>query len=323
LGIVLNELYWKIAKMNETKGTVIVTGNAGFIGRYLTLSLVENGYFVVGMDIVKMDDKYSANSNNFRQEIVDLTDIDAIDKACSSLDEVAFVFHTVAMQPTSKNMEIQEYLNINFRGSSNLISICDKYGFKNIILSSSFSIYGKPEYLPMDEKHPTVPGNPYGISKLLVEQLYEYYSRMNGFHITVLRYDGVYGNVQTIPGFVQYLIHELSEDKEIELFHNGEQIRDNVFVEDVVNSNMLAMEQNGKNAFEIFNISGDDPKKSHQTASIVSTELKSKSSIIKVSKTSPMGYDIYMSNDKAKKVLGYKPNKLDYNIKRMFTETAS
>ena len=171
---------------------VIVTGNSGFVGRYLTSALLREGHSVVGIDIEQMDKRFIFDPDKFTQEIVDLRNFAKLNKVCEKLNNVDFVFHTVAIQPTSNNMDIVDYLDTNFIGSSNLISVCSKHGFKNIILSSSFSIYGKPQYLPIDEVHPTAPRNPYGISKFLTEQLYEYYSRMNDFHITVLRYDGIY-----------------------------------------------------------------------------------------------------------------------------------
>ncbi len=304
----------------KLKQTVIVTGNAGFVGRYLTRALLKKGYFVIGFDLVKTKDELALKHKHFQQKKVNLCQEDSVLHACKSIKKVNFIFHTVAIQPIDNSMDIKEYLAINLNGSSNLINACAECGFKNLIVSSSFSVYGKPQYLPIDENHPTQPINIYGLSKLLAEKLFEFYARTKEFHITILRYDGIYGTGQTIPGFIQYLMDACTNDEEIELFHNGRQKRDNVYVEDVVQSNIKAMSYNTKNQLGVFNIGGGEPKTSYKTASTVQKVLKSKAIIINSPRTSPMGYDIYMTSMKAESVLGYSPKKLEQNIKSILKE---
>jgi len=302
---------------NKKNKMALVTGNSGFVGRHLTRALLKQGISVVGFDIRHMENQFIYSPVEFTQEIVNLCNLKELESSFEKLNNVDYIFHTVALQPLNNEMNIQDYLEINFIGSSNLIRLCNKYNFKNIILSSSFSIYGEPQYLPIDEKHPTLPRNPYGISKLLTEQLYEYYSRENDFRVTILRYDGIYGCGQTISGFVEYLTNEFSKNNPIELFHEGKQVRDNVYVEDVVSSNLLAMEYNNKKAFSTFNIGGNEPKSSFEASETIKKELNSDSKIIKSKKSSPMGYDIYLDNTRATTLLGYKPNSLKENIKEM------
>ena len=210
-----------MGNIRKLKQTVLVTGNAGFVGRYLTRALLKKGYFVIGFDLVKTKDELALKHNNFQQKKVNLCQEDSVLRACKSIKKVNFIFHTVAIQPIDNSMDIKEYLAINLNGSSNLINACAECGFKNLIVSSSFSVYGKPQYLPIDENHPTQPFNIYGLSKLLAEKLFEFYARTKDFNITILRYDGIYGNGQTIPGFIQYLIKACANNEEIELFHNG------------------------------------------------------------------------------------------------------
>lgn len=302
---------------NKKNKVVLVTGNSGFVGRNLTRELLNKGISVVGFDVQHMDTQFISSAGEFAQEIVNLCNLNELENAFERLNYVDYVFHTVAIQPSNNEMNIQDYLDINFIGSFNLIRLCNKYNCKNIILSSSFSIYGEPKYLPIDEKHPTLPRNPYAISKLLTEQLFEYYSREKDFHVTILRYDGIYGRDQTISGFVEYLTKEFSKNNQIELFHEGKQVRDNVYVEDVVSSNLLAMEYNSSTFFSIFNIGGNEPKSSFETSEIIKKAMNSDSSIIKSKKSSPMGYDIYLDNKKAITLLGYKPNPLKENIKKI------
>ena len=309
-----------MGNVKKIKKIVIVTGNSGFVGRYLTRALLKKGFFVVGFDLLRTKDNYALKHKRFKQKKVDLCLEDSLLRACKSIENVSFVFHTVAIQPVDKSMDIKEYLAINLNGASNLINACEVCCFKNLIVSSSFSVYGKPQYLPIDENHSTQPNNIYGLSKLLAEKLFEFYARTKEFHITILRYDGIYGNGQTIPGFIQYLIKACANNEEIELFHNGMQKRDNVFVEDVVQSNIKAMKYNKREKYGVFNIGGSEPKTSFQTASTVQKVLKSNATIISSPRTSAIGFDIYMTSGKAEEVLGYKPKKLEQNIKLMLKE---
>lgn len=211
---------------------IIVTGNSGFVGRKLTQKLLEKGHSVYGFDKIKTKDPLANENENFEQLEVDLCSFDSIIKSCSSLKDINFVFHTVAKQPSSTEMDIKEYLKTNLKGAGNLVSACETFNFKNLIVSSSFSVYGKPEYVPMDEAHPLHPINIYGLTKLQAEFLFEFYARNKSFNIVVLRCDGIYGANQTISGFIQNLVESFSKGKNVELFNFGKQKRDQVYVDD-------------------------------------------------------------------------------------------
>jgi len=301
--------------MNKVK--VIVTGSSGLVGRNLVNALLDKNYHVIGYDVISSIENSHHLNSDFEEIILDIGDRKKLFDSMIGFKDIKFVFHTVAIQPSSENMDIQEYLKINLFGVSNILYCCSLCNIKNIIASSSFSVYGVPEYLPIDELHKTSPNNPYGISKLLSDQLLEFYSKTENINVTILRYDGIYGNRQTIHGFIQYLIEALSKNNEIELFHDGAQKRDHVYVGDVVNANLLAMNYNINNAFSIFNIGGGEVKTSYETTKIIKDLLASNSNIIKSKKSSPMGYDIYLSNTKANEILGYEPKKLQKNIELM------
>ena len=154
---------------------------------------------------------------------MNLCDINDLRNQFHSFKDVEIVFHTVAIQPANKEMKIQEYLKINLEGLTNLLQVSEEHGIKRNISSSSFSVYGKPCFLPMNEKHPTKPINIYGLSKLLAEQTLEYYVREKEFNVVLLRYDGIYGKDQTITGFIEYLINSFSTNSTVELYNLGQQ----------------------------------------------------------------------------------------------------
>jgi len=296
---------------------VIVTGSSGFLGRHLTRALLEQGHGVYGLDKVPCPEPQIVNHKNFFAKQVDIGSLDSVKKAFETCKDIQFVFHTVALQPVNKDLDIDQYLAINVQGAVNILKSCGIYHVHNIIASSSFSVYGQPQYVPMDEDHPKRPNNLYGLSKLAAEEIFEFYARKMGMHIVLLRYDGIYGRGQTIPGFIEYLLGACQRGEGIELFNQGKQKRDNVFVDDVVQANLKAMLFNGKEQFGVFNIGGDEPKTSLETARTVKEILNSKSQIILSEKSSPLGYDVYMDSSKAKDQLGYKPNSLKENFMNM------
>jgi UDP-glucose 4-epimerase len=185
-------------------------------------------------------------------------------------------------------------------------------------------VYGKPEYLPVDEVHPTRPDNFYALTKLQADLLFEFYARNKDFHIIILRYDGIYGLGQTIPGFIQYLFESFLKNKSIVLFNNGKQKRDNVYVDDAVEANLKAMRLIRKVKFSIFNVGGGKPRTSQERAQIARRVLKSKAKIILEKKKGPFfDYDIFLDISKARKILGYRPKELEINIAEMMEEADS
>ena len=293
---------------------IIVTGHTGLLGRNLAERLIAKGYTVFGL--ARGRKPFNANPNKKLVQIeTDLTSFNSVKKACRSIRNVKYVFHTATVHPTKNRTEITDYLNTNFIGAINLLRTCEECGFKNIIASSSFSVYGNPYYLPIDEKHPTRPNNFYGMTKLQADLSFEFYARKLGFNITILRYDGIYGIGESVPGFIQYLLNSFLSGKDVKLFNNGRQKRDNVYVDDAVEANIKAMYALRKAKGKVFNIGGGVPKTSFERARIVRDILGSRSRIILSKKKNPlMDYDIFLDITEAKRVLGYKPKDFRQNM---------
>jgi UDP-glucose 4-epimerase len=301
---------------------VIVTGNAGFVGRNLTARLLKEGHRVYGFDRNNTEDPFALRHRNFRQIKMDIRSFESVRKSSGQVKSAKYVFHTAAIQPTGTSMEISEYLDTNVAGAANLARVCAEYGFENIVVSSSFSVYGRPKYLPMDEKHPAEPINVYGLSKLQAESLFAFYARKTGLKVAILRYDGIYGAGQTISGFYQYLVNSFMKKEDVVLFNGGKQKRDNVYIDDVVESNLEAMKYLKRVNYGIFNIGGGKASTALEKAKAVKGLIGSDSKIIlHREKKRGMNYDVYMSNSKARKTLGYKPKSTGENLERMIEET--
>jgi len=143
---------------------------------------------------------------------------------------------------------------INILGSLNVISNCAQFGVKKIVYSSSCALYGTPEYLAVDEKHPVNPLSPYGISKHTVEHYLYQHQYIYGLSYMALRYANVYGprqNPRGEGGVVAIFTGMLLAGEQPTIFGSGNKSRDYVYVADVVRANLLAMESDKTGIFNI------------------------------------------------------------------------
>jgi UDP-glucose 4-epimerase len=162
---------------------------------------------------------------------------------------------------------------INILGSLNLFEACRKYGVKKVILASTGgAIYGKQQDYPATEFHPTEPESPYGIAKLAAEKYLQFYSWTYELSFVALRYSNIYGprqNSLTEAGVIAIFIEKLLRGEVPTIFGNGKQTRDYVFVNDVVDCNVQAIDS-GING--VFNV-GTGIETDVNTLSSILTEL--------------------------------------------------
>lgn len=126
--------------------------------------------------------------------------------------------------------------------------------YRIIYSSSGGAVYGEPRYLPADENHPISPLSPYGVSKYTIEKYIEFYSSLYNIESTTLRYRNVYGarhDPAGEAGVVAIFTDSMLNNKLLTVFSDGNQTRDFVFVLDVVNANLLALDKNIQDAFNI------------------------------------------------------------------------
>ncbi len=220
--------------------TLLVTGGAGFIGSHLVKKLVESGESVIVVD----------NLSTGKKEYVDsrakLVVCDIRDKELEGVfreNEIELVAHLASQTDVSASIEdpVSDG-DVNVLGTLNLLELCRKYDVKKIVFTSSAAVYGEPRYLPVDEKHELAPISPYGCSKLAVETYLAYYHRLYGIDFVVLRLANVYGPRQS-KGVVKEFIERLLKGESPVIYGDGKQTRDFIYVDDVVNAIVLAMER--------------------------------------------------------------------------------
>jgi UDP-glucose 4-epimerase len=180
---------------------ILVTGGAGYVGSVATYLLLQKGF----VDNLTTGHKGPLDffekkfgSKKFRYYKADLREpLDKIFKKETCLrrqESIDAVLHYAASCLVNESMENpQKYFSNNVCGTQNLLSTILKFGIKNIVFSSTCAVYGETEYVPVDEKHPTNPANPYGLSKRMIEQMIEWYGKLTGLNYVILRYFNVCG----------------------------------------------------------------------------------------------------------------------------------
>jgi len=229
-----------------------VTGGAGFIGSHLTKNLVERGNEVIVIDNLNTGKKQNVEKISKKIDFfeVDIRDFSAIENILKNVDGI---FHEAALASVQDSFRIpDEFFDVNVKGTENIFKIGKKLGIK-VVYASSSSVYGNPIQVPIKESDGKNPFNPYAKTKLKDDELAEKYAR-NGLKVIGLRYFNVFGSGQSkeYAGVIKLFLERIQQGLPPLINGDGLQVRDFVYVDDVVNANMLAMESNVNGEF--FNI---------------------------------------------------------------------
>lgn len=174
---------------------ILVTGGAGYIGSHTCLELLKGGYDVAVIDnlvnskeesLIRVQELAGRNLTFHRVDLLDKNELDTIFGA-SSFDAV---IHFAGFKAVSESVEVPLlYYQNNVAGTLNLCEVMKRNNVKNLVFSSSATVYGDPHTVPITEDFPLIPANPYGRSKLMIEQiLRDVYSADNKWKICLLRY---------------------------------------------------------------------------------------------------------------------------------------
>ncbi len=238
----------------------IVTGGAGFIGSHVTESLLNTDHKVIVIDDFSLGKeenlahlKENKNLTIVKRSITEnLLDI--------LTPEINAIFHLAALPRVQFSIQYpQETHHVNINGTLNLLEACRKAGIKRFIFSSSSAIYGNQEKLPIQEEMKPLPLSPYALQKLAGEYYCKLYQEIYGLETISLRYFNVYGPRQNTEGTYANLIPKcislVEKNTPPQIYGNGEQTRDFIFVSDVVDANLLAAAAKNQQCFgEAFNI---------------------------------------------------------------------
>lgn len=251
--------------------TILICGGAGYIGAHMCEQLVERGYRVVVFDSLANGHRESVRGGDLI--VGDLRDPSAINAAFDvhPFDAVMHFAGKIVVSESTRDPAI--YYEHNVSGTVNLLQAMLRHESPPLVFSSTAAIYGNPQYTPIDEAHPCLPGNPYGWSKWIVEQMLPDFRRAYGMRSVSLRYfnaagasaSGLIGErhdpeTHLIPSVLQ----ACAEANPVDVFGNdyptpdGTCVRDYVHVSDICRAHLAALEylaSGGDN--EAFNLGSE------------------------------------------------------------------
>ena len=301
---------------------ILVFGGAGYIGSHTVKHLLDNGYECVVADNLIYGHREAVDK---RAEFVhaDLLNPISIREVFKNR-KIDAVIHFAAFTYVGESVsDPQKYYINNVVGTTNLLNVMLENGVKKIVFSSTCATYGEPQYTPIDEKHPQNPINPYGRTKLMIEQIFADYERAYGLKHIALRYfnaagcakDGSIGESHTPETHLIPLVLKAikGEREKISVFGtdydtpDGTCIRDYIHVEDLALAHRLAVEKLDEysGCLNLGTGVGTSVKEIIDAAEKVS------------GKKCPVEYGprragdpakLYADNQKVKKILGWQPS---------------
>jgi len=226
------------------KMKILITGGAGFIGSHIVDRLVQEGYEVVVVDNLSTGKRKRVNraARFYRCDIRSRWWLERVFRR----ERPAIVSHHAAQMDVRRSVLDPKFdADVNILGMLNVLRHSIKYGVRKMIFASSGgAVYGEPESLPVAESHPIRPASPYGISKAVGDEYLRYFRQADGLEYVSLRYGNVYGPRQDPSGeagVVGIFAQKMLRGEQPIINGNGRQTRDFVYVDDVVEANMVAI----------------------------------------------------------------------------------
>jgi UDP-glucose 4-epimerase len=265
--------------MTRDTMSILVTGGAGYIGSHTCVELLDAGYDIVVVDNFSNSKPEALRrvkeitGKDFKVYAVDLLDRDGLDKVFSEND-IQAVIHFAGLKAVGESVAIPlKYYYNNIMGTIILCEVMQKHGVKKIVFSSSATVYGKPESVPIKEDFPLCPTNPYGRTKYMIEEiLRDVYVADNEWGIILLRYFNPIGAHESgrigedpngIPNNLMPYITQVAVGKREKLYvfgndydtHDGTGVRDYIHVVDLAKGHLKALEKVMKDSgVDVYNL---------------------------------------------------------------------
>lgn len=232
---------------------ILITGGAGFIGSHVNKVLSGEGYETLILDNLSKGNDFAVKWGKFVKG--DLSDLVMLRKIFSE-NMIDLVVHCAAAIEVGESVKDPlKYYQTNLANTLTLLKVMQEFSVKKIMFSSTAAIFGEPKYLPVDEKHPQQPTNPYGFSKLIVEQVFRDCHHAWGLDFVVFRYfnacgasqDSDIGQSYNPPTHLIGILMEVAGGKRDKIMVNGTDfptkdgtcIRDYIHVMDLAKAHLL------------------------------------------------------------------------------------
>lgn len=287
---------------------ILVTGGAGFIASHVTDAYVNLGHKVAVLDDLSRGHRHNVNPKaEFYQG--DIRDRDFVKRVFSEFMPEAINHHAAQMDVRRGVREPVFDAQVNIVGSLNLLEEAVAQKVKHLVyISTAGAAYGEPKQLPVLEDCPINPITPYGISKHTVEHYLFTFSFLYGFTYTVLRYGNVYGPRQSSQGeagVFAIFCEQVLSGVQPTIFGDGSKTRDYIYVDDVVQANVAALE---RGSGQIFNIASGKATTDHEIFSLITgllgkPDLRPHYAAVRAGEIQ----DIHLDISRAQRVLSWRP----------------
>ena len=285
---------------------ILITGGAGFIG-----SNICDKYIAEGHNVFVIDNLSNGKENNIKSAVkffnkdIYQDDLEFIFKE-NGIDVVNHLAAQIDLRYSIKNPLFDARINIE--GSLKLLDLSVKYKIKKFIFASSGgSIYGEQKEFPATEEHTIAPISPYGITKSTIENYILFYNKFYGLNYVILRYSNAYGERQGSKGeagVISIICKSILNKKQPVVFGDGLNTRDFVYVKDIVNANLLALNFKGN---DVFNISSGKETTIRSLAENIILNLNPDTKIIFGDEIEGEQKRSLLSNARAKTILNWEP----------------
>ena len=282
----------------------LITGGAGFIGSNLADALDPKETIIID----DLSNGKLSNINHLVKKGLDFRKKDIAEINSSDMKDISVIFHEAALVsvPLSFSNFEKTYTD-NVSSFVRILELARKHDVERVVFASSAAIY-ETSGMPVSEDDMISPKSPYAESKLIDELYARIYYEEYGMKIVPLRYFNVYGPRQDpsspYSGVISIFISRMTENKEVTIYGNGNQIRDFVYVEDVVNANLLSLKLNN-NFAEPMNIASGKPTSILELFSIIREKTRySKEPIFMENRKGDVDYSL-ANISKAKELLNF------------------
>jgi UDP-glucuronate 4-epimerase len=323
-----SKVYGKVIEVKEK--TILVTGGAGFIGSHLAERLIEKGYFVICLDNFNnyYDPKLKENNISgvienplfklIRGNILDVSLLEDIFSA-TKYPVPTKVVHLAAMAGVRPSIATPDiYVDIDVKGTVNLLEMAKKYNIEQFIFASSSSVYGLNEKTPFSENDPVeLQISPYATAKRAAELFCKTYNNLYRIPTTILRFFTVYGERQRPDMAIRKFVKLIIEGKPLPMFGDGSSLRDYTYISDCIDCILSAI----TNAmdFEIINIGSGRTISLKELIGILEKVVKKKIPIKQLDMQLGDVPTTYADISKAKRLLDYNPKvAIEEGITRFF-----
>jgi len=304
--------------------TVLVTGSAGFIGSHLCERLLARGFCVIGLDnfcdsydpALKRSNILTAlSSPSYVPVEGDILDGKLFDSLFESRS-IDAVVHLAALAGVRRSIERPlDYVDIDIKGTVNLLEKCRLHSIKKFIFASSSSVYGRNTPPFREDNPPADQASPYAAAKYSGELFCRTYSRIYSIPVVCLRFFTVYGPRQRPDMAIRIFTQAVHEGREIYIFGDGSSSRDYTYVDDIVDGIIAALDLNC--SFEAINLGSASPVKLAELITMIGNKL---SLPVKYKYLPAQAGDVPQTCadiQKAAKLLGYSPKiSLDEGLER-------